>query len=81
MQCYLVHMPDGKETVEEKFPNHHHLIADDVWAVASPLMTSSEVCSLLGIEGGRSMVVVPMRDYYGRSDRALWQKLKAWGEQ
>lgn len=80
MQNYLVFMPGGEHKVEVRFPDSHHRIANDLWAVGSPLTTCAEVCTALGVDEPNTMVVVPMTDYYGRFDRALWQKLESWSK-
>ena len=80
MQNYLVFLPEGGRRVEEVFPDSHHRIADDLWAVGSRLRTCVEVCDALGLDDPHTMVVVPMNEYYGRFDRALWQKLEAWSK-
>ena len=83
MYNYLVYMPGGKEELEEQFPRACYRLTDGLWAVGSPFRTPTEVCEQLGVnEGdGRTMVVVSMEEYYGRYDRALWQKLNAWSAQ
>lgn len=74
-------MPGGDEAVTQIFPDAHHQIAPDLWAIGSPLLTCFDVCQRLGVDEGRRMVVAPMSEYYGRFDRALWQKLDAWGRE
>lgn len=78
MQNYIVFMPGGDRRIEQQFPSAHYRIAEGLWAVGSDLMTSSEVCRTLGVDEPQTMVVVPMSDYYGRYDRALWQQLESW---
>lgn len=78
MNSYLVFMPGGDEKVGQEFPDAHYRISDDLWAIGSDLPTCVEVCERLGVEDGRRMVVVPMSEYYGRFDRALWQLLDSW---
>ena len=78
MNCYLVFMKDGKERIEETFPTAHFWIDENLWAIGSEVPTCVDVCELLGIDTDNRMIVVPMNDYYGRFDRALWQRLEAW---
>ena len=79
MPNYLVFMPGGEERLEETFTDRYRL-TDGLWAVSSQMKTSSEVCSQLGIDDQTNMVVVPMNGYYGRFDKALWQRLESWRE-
>ena len=79
MTLYIVHMPSGKEKVEESFPLHYQ-IDDSLWAIGSDLLTCADVCVRLGgMAGAVGGVVVKFDEFYGRYDPALWQKLKAWG--
>ena len=80
MNSYLVFMPEEDGKVRREFPDAHYRIGNDLWAVSSDLPTCAEVCERLGIEDGRRMVVVPMNEYYGRFDRALWQRLDSWSK-
>ena len=80
MNNYLVFMPGGEQKVEGRFPDSHQRISVDLWAIGSPLTTCVEVCNVLEIEEPNTMVVVPMTEYYGRFDRALWQKLESWSK-
>lgn len=80
MNCYLVFMPEGTEKLEQAFPNTHYEISADFWAIGSDLPTCVDVCQHLGIEDEQRMVVVSMSDYYGRFDRALWQRLDSWSK-
>ena len=77
MRNYLVFIPNGQKAIEENFPKHHK-IGQNLWAVASKQTVSSDVCDTLGIDNPRTMVVVPMDEYYGRFDGVLWEKLEAW---
>ena len=81
LNCYLVFMPKEDERVVQTFKDTHHPIASHLWAVATPIATCVEVCESLGIHDELNMIVVPMSEYYGRHDRALWQKLEAWREE
>lgn len=80
MNRYIVFLPKAGNTLPEAFPGTHYRISDDWWAIGTPLATASDVCDALGVDEGpgRTMVVVPITDYYGRFDVALWQKLSAW---
>lgn len=80
MNSYLVFMREANGTVGREFPEAHYQIGDDLWAIGTDLPTCVDVCERLGIEGGQSMVVVPMTEYYGRFDRALWQRLDSWSK-
>ena len=80
MNSYLVFMPKDDGKVKRKFPDAHYRIRDDLWAIGSDLPKCVDVCERLGIEDGQRMVVVPMNDYYGRFDRALWQRLDSWSK-
>ena len=75
MNSHVVFMPDDNGKVQQEFPDAHHRIGDDLWAIGSDLRTCVDVCERLGIETGQNMVVVPVSEYYGRFDRALWQRL------
>jgi len=78
MANYFIFMPGGDDAVKTRFPDTHYHISEGLWAVASRLRTSADVCEQLGISGGLRGIVVPMEEYYGHYDRALWQKLAAW---
>ena len=78
MNAYLVFMPEGDSQVREVFGENHYRLASGLWVGASDISTSVDVCDRLGIEQGHSMVVVPIGEYYGRFDRALWQRLDSW---
>ena len=80
MSNYLVFMPEDNERVEHEFPHANYRIESGLWAIRSDLPTCAEVCERLGIEDGNTMVVVPMNEYYGRFDRALWQRLDSWSK-
>ena len=80
MNNYLVFVPEGNGKVEQAFPQAHYQIGDDLWAINSDLPTCVDVCEHLGIEDGQRMVVVPMTEYYGRFDRALWQRHDSWSK-
>ena len=82
MNTYFVYMPTGEGRIAGAFPDAHHEVAHNLWAIGSHLATCADVCEKLGVnEGaGRSMVVVQTTGYYGRFDPALWQKLDAWRE-
>ncbi len=63
------------------FPENYPLHEGNVWAVKSPMATTSDVSQFLGFnaeENGRSGVVVKIDDYHGCYDRGLWEKLDAW---
>jgi len=59
---------------------HRYEIAPGAaWAVAGPELTTTEVCSRLGIGLPDNFgVVVKVDQYYGTFDGALWQKIEAW---
>ena len=78
MNAYLVFMPDGEKQVGDAFGENRYRLASGLWVVGSDISTSADVCDRLGIEQDHSMVVVPINEYYGRFDRALWQRLDAW---
>ena len=79
MTLYIVFLPEGTERVENRFPLHHVLVPDQVWAIGSDLLTCADVCEKLDMEPGKGGVVVKFDEYYGIWNRALWDKLKAWG--
>ena len=81
MQNYLVFMPGGEEAVTQHFPSAHYRLTDGLWAVGSPLETCVDVCTALGVDDPNTMVVAQIDEYYGRYDRALWQKLESWSRQ
>ena len=80
MHSYFVFMPEGEKAVKQHFPTAHYRLTDGLWAVGSPLETCVDVCNALGVDESKTMVVVPMDEYYGRYDRALWQKLESWSK-
>ena len=81
MKSYLVFLPKAGNTLPETFP-HHYSLGEDWWAIGTEDATTSDVCNKLGIDDGpgRTMIVVQLRDYYGRYNVALWQKIEAWRE-
>ena len=83
MNTYLIYMPAEAGKVAEAFPDAHHQIAPELWAIGSPLATPADVCEKLGIDegAGRSMIVARMGSYYGRFDPGLWQRLDAWEDE
>ena len=78
MQSYLVFMPGGEKAVAQHFPDAHYQIADNLWAVGSPLETCVDVYRALGADDQNTMVVVRINEFYGRFDKGLWQKLDSW---
>ena len=81
MHNYMIYMPGGQQAVERNFSSELHQVDEYLWAVASSIRMPAEVCELLlsgEDENDSTLVVVPMRDYDGYADRALWQKLDAW---
>ena len=79
MNRYLIYMPGGEPQITQVFPDAHQKTSEDLWAVGTSLRTCTDVCTTVGIMEGKSGVLVPMEEYYGRFDRALWQRLEAWG--
>ena len=81
MRNYVVFMPGGEEAVTQHFPDAHYRLANDLWAIGSPLETCVDVCSALGVQDSNRMVVVLIDEYYGSFDKGLWQKLDSWDRQ
>ena len=85
MKSYVVIVPTGEiegQFVSATFPNHHEVLAGNVWVVGARQATCAEVCEALGIgQGGKRGVVTKMDDYYGFYDRAVWEKASAWAAQ
>ncbi len=79
MRTYLVFMPADEGRVEKEFSDANFKMGDGLWAIGTEILTAADVCERLGMNEDSEIVVVPIRDYYGRFDRALWQKLEAWG--
>ena len=79
MNCYLVYLPRGSDSLEFIFEPHHYQLEENrLWAVATEANTSADVCKLIGIGDGTPGVVTRIGEYYGHYDAALWQKLIAW---
>ena len=80
MPRYMIFMPNGTQAVEDNFPLRHTITDHTLWAVGSDLLTCADVAQRLfmGVDGNYG-VVVKIDEYYGAYDRALWDKLQAWG--
>ena len=79
MNCYLVYLPGGSDSLEFIFGPHHYELGENrLWAVATDANTCADVSTLVGIGAGTPGVVIRIGEYYGRYDTALWQKLAAW---
>ena len=80
MNRYIVYYSNDDDKIESEFGSANFEIAPSLWVIGTEIPTSVDVCKRLGIEDGLSMVVIPVNDYYGLWDRALWQKLDAWAK-
>lgn len=80
MRNYIIYMPGGISIVTAAFPENHHEISHDWWAVASSMETCMDVCKKLGVENGRMMVVIAADEFYGRYDGTLWKDMTSWRE-
>ena len=79
MNCYLVYLPGGSNSLKSIFgPHYYELEKDQLWAVGTDENTCVDVSKRVGIGAGVSGVVIRIGEYYGHYDTALWQKLAAW---
>lgn len=79
MRTYIVFIPKTSKLKENELPPNRYKLSDGLWAIGSPSTTSSSLCDNLGIgRNGLIGVVVPMKEFYGYYDNALWQRLEDW---
>ena len=84
MNRFVVVLPPDSnitaKSVSGHFPNNHPVIPDRVWVVAGQQRTCADVCEALGIGETEESdgLVVKIHEYYGFTDKALWERLGEW---
>ena len=78
MNRYLILVPGGDDFVPGLYPNNYRLKGIDAWVVGSEESTCADVWERLMVPPPGGWVVISIGQYYGRYDRALWDKLTAW---
>ena len=64
-----------KAALEQNFPGNYYQIGTSTFFVATVGKTTRQVAEVIGLDGDRRLVVVPVASYWGVHNAELWEWL------